>query len=81
MIYILYKHKPSNNGWYYFSATTAWKGYLVHSNQRSPYQHRAENVFSVQLKKVFKINEIKKAQKVQDNCSLVETGNGQFVYH
>ena len=40
--------------------------------------------FSVQLllKKGLKLNEIKKAQQVQDNCLiLVETVNEKFVYH
>ena len=46
-------------------------------------EHRAGNVLSVQLllEKVLKLNQIKKAQKVQDNCSLLKTVNGQVVYH
>ena len=31
--------------------------------------------------KSLKINEIKKAQKVQDKCSSVKTGIGQFLHH
>ena len=32
------------------------------------------------LEKVLKLNDIKKAQKVQHNCLLVQTGNGRPIY-